>query len=357
MKITFIIGSLGYGGKERQLYYLIKHLPEEVEKQLIILSDKVKINDIYNHVDDIIKIKRRKKYSCKSLVELYKKVKIFNPVIIHSWDQPSVLIFKPYSFFYKKKQIYGSIRSSGPHYKKLFKRLKHRFFMSITDCSVSNSVAGLKTLAVENHKKTTFIHNGFDLNAFDCVKPKKISDNEKIKICMVGRFYPSKDYDTLVKVAARLNELEVEFYLIGDGPNRKLIEEKVRKYQLNNITFIGNRDDVPALIKCFDIGILLNPLHLAEGISNAIMEYMAAELPVIATKNGGTPELVKNNVNGFLVDSEDVEGIVNAIRLLMQNKPLRKKMGVEGRKIIEQSFSIENMIYKYTEIYNRISNN
>ena len=47
MKITFIIGSLGYGGKERQLYYLIKHLPEEVEKQLIVLSDKIKIEDIY----------------------------------------------------------------------------------------------------------------------------------------------------------------------------------------------------------------------------------------------------------------------------------------------------------------------
>jgi len=352
-KITYTIGSLGFGGKERQLLYLLKHLPETVEKQLIVFSKNIEYKEKYEIVDNIIVIEREKKYRLSTITQLYSKIKAFNPDIIHAWDSISPLLFKPYCKKNNCKLIYGGIRSAGPQNQKIKKRIKHWIRVFISDLSISNSIKGLEILKLEKYSFTKVIYNGINLKEFDNQNTSLKLDNDSIKICMVGRFNPPKDYKSLIEVISHIQGTAVEFIIIGDGPDRAVFEDKLKNEKLDNVKLLGKRNDVPGILKYCDIGILLNPKHVSEGISNAIMEYMAAGLPIVATNSGGTPELVNNLENGILVEPEDVEGIEKAMRLLIHNKSLRKCMGVASRQIIEQSFSMENMIKEYTKIYQR----
>ena len=105
----------------------------------------------------------------------------------------------------------------------------------------------------------------------------------------------------------------------------------------------------------FDIGVLLNNTKgHGEGISNAIMEYMAAGLPVIATDAGGTPELVKDKISGFLVPAFDPEIVVGKINYLLKNEQIRKEMGQKGRKIIEAEFNLGKMVSSYLNLYQNL---
>jgi glycosyltransferase involved in cell wall biosynthesis len=83
------------------------------------------------------------------------------------------------------------------------------------------------------------------------------------------------------------------------------------------------------------------------------MEYMAAELPVIATNAGGTPELVKDNISGFLVPTFDENVVAEKILYLFHNQNKAKEMGKAGRKIIEKDFSQEKMVNSYKRLYEK----
>ena len=121
------------------------------------------------------------------------------------------------------------------------------------------------------------------------------------------------------------------------------------------IFFLGNRKDIPAILKSSTIGVLLNNTNgHAEGISNAIMEYMSAGLPVVATNAGGTPELVKNGESGFLVPAFDEKTIIEKIEFLLKNPNVNIKMGKRGREIIIQKFSIQKMTDNFLELYRKI---
>jgi len=108
---------------------------------------------------------------------------------------------------------------------------------------------------------------------------------------------------------------------------------------------------VEALVNACDIGVLFSPY--GEGISNAILEYMALSKPVIAYDSGGTREVIKNGENGFLIKEEDDEQISKIIIELIDNYKLRKKLGENGRKKIEEYFNIQKMGKEYMNIYNK----
>ncbi len=93
-----------------------------------------------------------------------------------------------------------------------------------------------------------------------------------------------------------------------------------------------------------------------EGISNAILEYMALEKPVIATDGGGTNEIVENEKTGFLIPQKNPSALAEKLDVLLNDKDLRIKMGKAGREQIERQFSIENMVGSYIESYTKLIN-
>jgi glycosyltransferase involved in cell wall biosynthesis len=122
------------------------------------------------------------------------------------------------------------------------------------------------------------------------------------------------------------------------------------------IIFTGPRSDVESIVNIFDVGILLTNTRLhGEGISNSIIEYMALRKPVIANRGGGTDEVVEDQFNGFLIDSENENQLLEKILFFFNNKKLINEFGRNGRKLIEEKFDIKIMTENYIKLYRKIT--
>ena len=141
----------------------------------------------------------------------------------------------------------------------------------------------------------------------------------------------------------------MDFQMKWDGS----LNEELRSFthELNlkkNVTFLGNRHDVPDLLNIMDLFVLTS-LH--EGVSNTILEAMACGLPVVGTHVGGTPEIVADGKTGILVPPQHPEQLAAAIRSFIENQTLRREMGKQGRRRAEEHFSLERMVENYEALY------
>ena len=364
MNITYLIGSLAAGGKERQLIYLLRELSKEHNIQLIIFNENIFYKEILALTITIKAIPLNKKYSLNTFKLIYKTLKRFQPTIIHSWSNNITLLTLPYLILHPKLKLVSSIRYAGKLKKSFKGKITKILTWSRSSAFVSNSKRGLEVENLSNNPKGIVIHNGIDLISFDS-NSKEIKEDLKQfdrfikKVVMIGRFYPSKDYITFIKSAKLIsqNNKEICFLCIGNGPKRFKAENEAKHFLNKNIFFLGNRKDIPSLINKMDIGVLLNNINgHAEGISNVIMEYMAAGLPVVATNAGGTPDLIQNNVSGFLVPAFDQNIVTEKILYLINNPRRAREMGQAGREIIKNDFSSKKMTDSYLKLYELISN-
>ncbi len=149
------------------------------------------------------------------------------------------------------------------------------------------------------------------------------------------------------------NSYGIKLVLIGRDELNGQLQNMARELNiLDKVLFLGKRDDVKSLLNLADICVLPS---LSEGMSNAILEYMAAEKPVVATKVGGNPESVRNEFNGLLVEKENVEQLKEALLKLLQDKEKRQIMGHNGLLRVKTEFSMESMIEHYDGLFKKIA--
>jgi len=123
----------------------------------------------------------------------------------------------------------------------------------------------------------------------------------------------------------------------------------VKENGLNNeVRFLGYRDDIPELLRKIDIVAVPSK---REAFGMVAIESMAARVPVVATRVGGLPELIDNDHTGLLVPPGDTESLCMAIRYLIENPGIRKRMGEKGRKKVEKYFKIEDKIRETERLY------
>ena len=166
---------------------------------------------------------------------------------------------------------------------------------------------------------------------------------------MVASFAQRKDYNSLMSAINELVDLDddLRFLCVGDGSFEKfrsLLTERGKQ----RTVFLGHQDDVESIMKICDIGVLATK---TEGIPNSILEFMALEKPVVVAGGGGCVELVEDRVNGFLLESGDVQGLVRCIMDLKRDEAKRLEFGMASRKIVERKFSIRQMIDEYIKEY------
>jgi glycosyltransferase involved in cell wall biosynthesis len=173
---------------------------------------------------------------------------------------------------------------------------------------------------------------------------------------MVASASKNKDYDLLLEVAKQMdnNQTDITFIGIGDGSELNRLKSRIENEKIKNILLTGRRNDVESLIKISDIALLLTP---SEGISNAIIEYMAMGKPVITTDLvGGSCEIIEVGKSGYIMQP-NAHQIANKINELLNNPKQMIALGQKGKQIIEQKFSIERMGQEYVEIYEKTFNN
>jgi L-malate glycosyltransferase len=166
-----------------------------------------------------------------------------------------------------------------------------------------------------------------------------------------ARLDPVKDLGTLIDAFAKVRwEMSsARLLILGDGPER---EELVRRARVGRVSesvlFAGYRADVRALLPACDVYVNSS---VSEGISLTILEAMAAELPVVATGVGGTPEVVCDGENGVLVPARDSDSLARAMLALAGDDNRRHRFAANGRAIVETRFTLDRMIDDYARAY------
>jgi glycosyltransferase involved in cell wall biosynthesis len=152
--------------------------------------------------------------------------------------------------------------------------------------------------------------------------------------------------------ALRVEMPDISLEIAGSGPERASLETEVRRLGLgNHVRFLGWRSDLPAVFGGWDV--FVQP-SLDEGLPIATIEAMAAGIPVVACAVGGIPELVEDEVTGFLVPSRGVLEMTDRLRSLLSDPERRRRMGSAARRRVENRFSVKQMISEITEVYDEI---
>ena len=202
-------------------------------------------------------------------------------------------------------------------------------------------------------KKIEIINFGIDTNIF---KPSPV-DHSEINIGTIKSLNPQYGIDTLIN-AFKLLENEPYFnklklIIVGSGVLEDRLKDLVSQLYLDEkVTFTGKieHDRVPYYHNLLDIFVALS---ISESFGVAILEAQACSKPVVVSDVGGLPEVMKNNITGFIVPSSNANAAAEAIKKLIEDKELRIKMGDEGRKFVIENFEWKKNVSEMCEIYKR----
>jgi sugar transferase (PEP-CTERM/EpsH1 system associated) len=204
-------------------------------------------------------------------------------------------------------------------------------------------------------RKVTAIRNGVDIRRFerrDRAEARRALGIPEgaFAIGTVGRLDPVKDQVGLIRAFAHISDHARAVLLIaGDGPCRRELETTTASLGLaGRVRLLGGRDDIPRVLAGLDIFVLSS---LGEGISNTILEAMAARLPVVATRVGGNPELVADGSTGLLVPPRSPEALASAFQQYLDEPGLAARHGHAGRARAEAEFSLDRMVAAYGGLY------
>lgn len=278
--------------------------------------------------------------------------------------------------FHQKSDTYGAVvarlagvrhlvsskRDTGhlrrPHHFFLNRRLRFLFQRIIV---VADAVAA--AVIRSDHidpARVVKIYNGVDSNKFIPASPAQaqaararfgLTDRDLV-VGMVAGFRPEKDHRMLLEgaLAARSRLPDLKVLLVGDGP---LLAPLRAQYEAAGfVTFAGDVRDVWNVLMAMDIGCLLPSSN--EGFSNAIVEKMAAGLPIIATDMGGNAEAVVAGENGYIIPPGDVPALVSALVGLGGDPAQRVKMGRRSREYVEEKFSLQQMCGRHARLYREL---
>jgi len=367
MKIIFFIDSLRGGGKERRLVELMKSLKLNplIEFELVLMNKDIHYTKVFDLNIKIHYLIRKTKKDLTVFFKFYNLCKSVKPDIIHCWNSMTAVIAVPSCKLLNIPLINGMVIDTPVKQTVLNKDwLRAKLSFPFSNKIIGNSTSGLIAYGAPQNKSIC-IYNGIDLNRFKNLKDANIASNEifgtnKYNVFIVGMvaaFEPRKDYKTFIKAALSLihsNE-SIRFILVGDGTDFIKIKNSVPPESSDKIIFLGQRSNVESIVSLFDVGVLLtNSKVHGEGISNSILEYMALGKPVIATRGGGTNEVVLNNQNGYLINPDDSDGLIRCIQTLINDCSLRKKLGVKSAERVQNIFDLNIMPQEYTNMYQNV---
>jgi glycosyltransferase involved in cell wall biosynthesis len=365
MRILFFIDSLNAGGKERRCVELLKGLNNLpcIDFQIVVMNENIHYREVFALNTKIHFLIRKTKKDLIVFRKFYKTCREYKPDIVHCWNDMTAVIAIPTCKLLHIKLINGMV-ADAPVKTNLFKS-KSIFYSKITfpfsDIIVSNSRAGLNAYNAP-YKKSEVIYNGYNFERNLGIRSKEVIKNEyqidtEYIVGMIASFSKFKDYKTYYEAASLIlrRRKDVTFLSIGNDTDSSESVEMAGTLCLDNhFRLLGKKSDIESIISIIDIGVLAT---FTEGISNAILECMAQEKPVIATFCDGTSEIIDDSKTGFLVATSDATGMADKIEVLLKDSSLRKQMGESAKRKIQDCFTIEEMVNNYITLYSRIKTN
>jgi glycosyltransferase involved in cell wall biosynthesis len=259
----------------------------------------------------------------------------------------------------------AAIRSTGK-----INRIQRRLLVNRLTFPLTTRVTALsqthKRYLIEHEQiaadKLEIITNGVDLARFANGRPPQavreqlgVGASDPL-VGIVAMLRPEKAHDVFLRAAAVAAKCvpSAQFVIVGDGPERARLEALAKSLNLNgHARFVGARSDVPEVVRALDVAVLSSH-PVVETLSNAVLEYMAAGKPVVATRVGSVPEQVEHGVTGFLVDPGDWQTLGDRIAELLEDRALAARMGQAGRARVEERYTIDRMVQGHEHLFERL---
>lgn len=360
------------GGTERQMVNLIKGLePEQFELHAGCFG---KVGPFLEEVNSLgVPISEYKTGSLYSLGSMRARLRFAGYLrkhsidIVHSYGFYSNVFAIPAARLARVPVVIASIRDCGETLTPMQKRVQ-RMFCQTADCILANAEGVRSWLIAEGYPagKIEVIRNGIALapaagaSPIGGLREELGLPADTPLVAVLSRLNPMKGIEYFLEAAALVSRLfpAVRFLIIGGGSYRadNSYRTQIEKYAADlglggRAIFTGFRTDVPEILRQIDISVLPS---LSEGLSNSLLESMAAAVPSIATRVGGTPEALDDGVSGLLVPPRDSPALAEAMTLLLERPEFARGLGEAGRRRVTQMFSIEKMVRQTESLYRKL---
>lgn len=368
------IGSFHQGGSERQAVQLTRLLRESgavnvfaatLNKEGVLLSEVEKLG-----LPEIPEFRLASFYDANFLRQIKNCARFLreNKIdIVHTHDFYTNVFGIAAARLAKIPFKIASKRETGGMRSKAQQIIERQIF-KLADRIVVNSAAVKNYLVADKIKadKIRVIYNGLDLER---LKPRitdrkticemlNLPPDEQIKfVTLVANLrHAVKNHPLFLRAAREVLQTKpnAHFVFAGEGELREGLDNLTRELKIeNNTHFIGRCANIPELLAVSDVCVLTS-FH--EGFSNSILEYMAAGKPVVATNVGGAAEAIIENETGFLIASDDTDALTDALLKLLANEKLAETFGANGRRVVEEKFTLAAQLDATLEIYGKIEN-
>ena len=355
LKVCFLAGTLGRGGAERQLIYMIRGLKGiGVSTRVLSLTSGEALEDEIRSLGvEVESIRGTKGSRPRKLVQIIQSLRREPAHIVQGVHFYTNLYAAAAARVLGIKEV-GAIRSNLS-----FDLQANGNWGSIQLRSprhlITNSAASQK-LAIARGISANRIHllpNVVDLNGGSYERRKA---NGEVQILFVGRLTEEKRADRFLRVVSKVvrssPQLHVRAAIAGDGPLRPRLQELAKTLGLDGgrLQLLGERKDMSALYRESDVVMLTSDM---EGTPNVLLEAMAHGLPVAATRVGGVPEIVGTD-RGLVVDPDDEEGLAKATLRLVSDPALRTALGRGGYEYVTRFHSVARLPERLMNIYQNV---
>jgi L-malate glycosyltransferase len=364
-KVCLLIGQLGRGGTEKQVLLLARGLHDrKIDISVLVLFEggplegelrQTGIRVIHFGFRRLGTV-RTAATNMAAFARLVAHLRREKPDVLHAFLLHSYLLAAPAARMAGLPVLVAGRRSLGT-----FKE-GHRFALTMerlatraTDLLIANAHAVAEdTIRREGvvPEKIAVVYNGLPESAFDKVPPASVDTLCPVVLCVANlRVYKGHSY-----LLEAINHLyrhgrKCTLLLAGDGDQQYALEQQAGALGID-VRFLGSCPDVRPMLARADV-IVLPSLH--EGMSNAVMEAMAAGRPVVATNVGGTPELLRGR--GILVAPADPGAMASAIELLLDDRARASSLGVQARSWGRTHLSADHMVDEHVRIYSYLLGN
>lgn len=362
-RVLVVSDEMEVGGSQRQITYLLTHLDRRRWQAELLyfrsrsyLADRIEAAGIVVH-----EIPKRGRIDIVFVLKLLRLLRTGNYAIVYCFSLTAETWVRALLPLAPRLAFIPSIRGIGLGYSDFQWRIK-RWIVHRADAVIANARAGARMTAQRTgiaEQRISVIPNAVKL-------PTPIPQAERLarrdalaiprgRVCavFVGRLVAVKNIALLLDALARLTPRQRPFVLlVGTGPLEQALRAQAEQLGLAaDVRFLGERADAPDLMGLADFLILPS---LEEGLSNVLLEAMAAGCMPLASNVGGNPELIEDGRNGILFAANDVDALAQRLAHIVADAELRTRLGASARACVECDYTLEGLVVRTEALFERV---
>ncbi len=354
MKIVFILSSLGSGGAERVVSLIANYLSKEYNIYIITLSKEESFYELNHNITHIkLDLLKESKGTLESIVNTLKRVyilkkslKSISPDINISFMTHTNIIATVASKLNKQKIIISE-RTVYDYYNSKIVNILRRYIYPFSDMLITQTYADMKNYIFLKNVNVIY-------NPIAKIDNKSYKNSKKNIILAVGRLDKQKSFDNLIKAFAKIDSTNWNLLIAGEGDEKDNLLSLIKEYKLHNVKLIGKQKDIFKYYKEASIFVLSSK---KEGFPNVLIEAMSFGCAVISFDCPyGPNEIIKNEIDGILVENQNIDLLSKQMQRLINDKPLREKLSKNAIESVKK-FDIDNISKKWLKSINKVINN